>query len=103
MPAIVGARSWAAAARVGAREGSSSRILGNLLREGVVGSQAFQHGGRSESADGVFRRVVEKIAPTEPPMHIAVEQIENFLRKIAGLFAFHRGHSASGQVCLRQL
>jgi len=73
------------------------------LGESIVRPQALQHGRRGEAADGVFAGTIQKIAAAEPTVNVTIEQLENFRRKIAGVFAFHRSHSSSGQVCLRQL
>src|SRR4051794_32711444 len=64
-------------------------VLRNLLRPRVIGPQAFEHRGRGEAAHRVFRRAIEKFAPCDGAMHIAIEQLQYVGRKIARLLAFH--------------
>ena len=80
------------ALRGGVRQvfGAYARIVfRHLLRPGEVGFQALQHRRGGEAADGEFRRAIQKVAPRQRPVHIAVEKLQNLGVIIARLPAFH--------------
>ena len=63
---------------------------GTCMRPGVIRPQHLEQRRRREPADGEFLRAVAEIAAINVAVHVTVEEIEQFLRKIGRLLSFHR-------------
>ncbi len=64
-------------------------VLRHLLRPRVVRPQHFKQGRGRHAADGKLLRALQKIAALNLAVDILVEQVEQFLRKVAGFHPFH--------------
>jgi len=72
--------------------GPDARVVGgDLLRPRVVRPQRLEQHRRRHAADGEGFRAVEERPAVDVAVLVEVEQIEQFLRKLGGLPAFHGG------------
>ena len=70
--------------------GDETRIVRrDLDGQGVVRPQRLEQRRGGEAAGCECLRAREKAAPADPAMHIGVEQVEQALREVGGLFPFH--------------
>ncbi len=64
-------------------------VLGNLLRPGVIGTQALPDPHGRHAANREFLRAFQEIAALDFAVHIAVKQIQQLLRILARLPSLH--------------
>jgi hypothetical protein len=62
-------------------------ILRHLYRPSVIGPEHLDQGRRGHGRGGEFLRACQEFAPADAAMHIGIQQVEKFLRKVGGIFA----------------
>lgn len=65
-------------------------VLGDLLCEGVVGTEDFEEGGSGESAGGELGGAFEEVAPADAAVGVVVVEVEEGLGEGGGGWAVHR-------------
>ena len=64
-------------------------VFGDLLGPGIVRAQALKESANRQAADGEFLGPFEKSPAINVAVDIKIKQVQQFLREITRLLAFH--------------